>query len=257
MKTFLIIPAYNEEKRIGAVVEESKKFIDDIVVVDDGSTDKTYFAAKSEGVRTPRQKAGLPCQRSETPYRKPQVAIHPYLDDAGLSGTGVTVLRHEINLGKGAALTTGCEYAFLNGAEAIIMMDSDGQHRPEDLPKFLKALNEGHKLIIGSRYLGMGMPLVRIIGNKFASFIICRFFGIYATDLICGFRAFTKDAYKKIKWESTGYGVETEMIARAGLSKIPLLEVPVQTVYIDKYKGVSFFDAYKILFWVLKWRLFK
>lgn len=218
MKTFLIIPAYNEEKRIGAVVGESKKFIDDIVVVDDGSTDKTHIAAKNNGV---------------------------------------TVLRHEINLGKGAALTTGCEYAFSRGAEAIVMMDSDGQHRPEDLPKFLKALGEGHKFIIGSRYLGMGMPLVRIIGNKFASFIICRFFGIYATDLICGFRAFTKDAYKKIKWESTGYGVETEMIARAGLSKIPLLEVPVQTVYIDKYKGVSFFDAYKILFWVLKWRLFK
>jgi hypothetical protein len=99
------------------------------------------------------------------------------------------------------------------------------------------------------------MPLVRFLGNKFASVLISLLFGIYVSDLICGFRAFTKNAYKKIKWESRGYGIETEMIIKTGKAGLRHCEVPVETVYYDRFKGVTILDAFSILFDVFKWRL--
>lgn len=215
----VVIPAYNEAERIGKVLQEAQKYASLIIVVDDGSTDQTAKVAQKFKVK---------------------------------------VLRHQINLGKGAALKTGCEAAFGMGAKIVVAMDSDGQHKPEDIPRFIKTLKEKKvDLVLGSRNPSVGMTLIRILGNKIDSFLIARFFGIYVTDPICGFRAFTKKAYQKLAWESPGYAVETEMVAKAGLEKLSFVEIPIETLYTDKYKGVSILDAYKVLFDVFKWRFLK
>lgn len=219
MKIFIVIPAYNEAKRVGTVIEELKDTKLPIIVVDDGSRDDTYKEA---------------------------------------SGRNVICIRHKFNLGKGAALKTGCEAAFSLGAEAIIMMDSDGQHKASDLPKFIQALeSQKYNIIFGSRSAGLGVPLVRFLGNKLSSVLVSLMFRIYLPDLICGYRAFTKSAYNKIKWQSRDYGVETEMVIRTGKSRLSHCEIPVETVYYDKFKGVTIPDAIGILFNVFKWRFTK
>ena len=93
------------------------------------------------------------------------------------------------------------------------------------------------------------------MGNKLASVLVGFMFGIYVSDLICGFRGLTKNAYKKIKWESTGYGVETEMVIRTKKNGLSHCEVPVETVYYDNYKGVSIIDALGVLVNLFRWRL--
>lgn len=219
MKIYVVIPAYNEARKIGVILDELKKTKFPIIVVDDGSKDQTYQEA---------------CSRK------------------------VIVLKHKVNLGKGAALKTGCEVAFAFGANAIIMMDSDGQHKVSDLPKFVNALEtKKYSIIFGSRNSSYGVPLVRFLGNKLSSVLVSFLFGIYLSDLICGFRAFTEDAYNKIKWQSRGYGVETEMVIRTGKHKLCYCEVPVETIYYDKFKGVTILDAISILMNVFKWRLTK
>lgn len=216
MKIYIVVPAYNEGKRIGKVLKELKAQRLPVIVVDDGSKDNTYKEAlKSK-----------------------------YL-----------VLKHRINLGKGAAMKTGAMAAFKLGADAVIFMDSDGQHKVEDLPNFTKALNTKTDIVFGSRNLGLKMPFVRFAGNKVASVFVNILFGIYVSDLVCGFRAITKKAFSKIMWESTGYGVETEMVIRTAKSGLIHCEVPVKTVYYDQYKGVSIMDAFDILFSVLRWRI--
>jgi glycosyltransferase involved in cell wall biosynthesis len=219
MKIFIVVPAFNEAKRIGEVLSALEKTKLPIVVIDDGSQDKTFQIAKK--------------------YK-------------------VTALRHYVNLGKGAAMKTGAEAAFLMGAEAVIFMDSDGQHKVEDLPKFSKALKTGnYDIVFGSRNLGMGMPIERYMGNKLASVLVNLLFGIYVSDLISGYRAITEKAFKKLDWESTGYGVETEMVVKCGKLGLTHCEVPVATVYYDKFKGVSILDAIGIFFDVFRWRMKK
>lgn len=216
-KIAIIVPAYNESKRIGSLLEQLEIVGYPVVVVDDGSKDKTFEVVKQ---------------------------------------FDVVVLRHSMNLGKGAALKTGCLKAFELGAEAIIMMDSDGQHRVEDLPEFINELaTKKYEVIFGSRNLRMGMPLVRFVGNKLASALISILFGIYISDLVCGYRAVTKKAFEKMNCQSSGYAIETEMVIKTAKCKLKYCEVPVGTVYYDKFKGVTILDAVNILFSVLKWRI--
>ena len=215
----VVIPAHNEEKRIGRVLEATENYASLIILVDDGSDDKTAQVAQKFKVK---------------------------------------VLRHTINLGKGAALKTGCQAAFKMGVGIVVTLDADGQHQPEDIPRFLKTIQEKKvDLVLGSRNLGFGMPLIRVLGNKLDSFLIARFFKIYVTDPLCGFRAFTRKAYSKMNWESSGYEVETEMVIRAGIKNLSYVEIPIEILYIDRYKGVSILDAYKILFSLFKLILIK
>lgn len=223
MKIAIIIPAYNEAKRISGVLDGLKKIGLEVFVIDDGSRDKTAEVVQK--------------------YK-------------------VNFLRHKINLGKGAALRTACEAAFSKGADGVIMLDSDGQHKLEDLPKFIEALQSGrYDVVFGSRNLNFGVPLVRFTGNKMASVLVSLLFGIYVSDLICGYRAFTKEAYKKMNWQSVGYGVETEMVALVGKRKLRYCEVPVETVYYkklrgeEKFKGVSILEAFGILLDVFRWKV--
>ena len=222
MKIFIVIPIYNEEKHIANVLKGLANYHLPIVAVDDGSSDRS-------GVKIGESKV-----------------------------KGVELLTHTINLGKGAAMKTGAEYAFSSGADAVIFMDSDGQHLAKDIPGFIDLLKGGkYDVIFGSRNLNLGVPLARYFGNKIASLLIRSLFGIYVSDLICGFRGLTKRGYEQIKWNSDGYAVETEMVIRAAKTKARYCEVPVETVYHDNVKGVTLLDAFGIFFNVLKWRIEK
>ena len=208
MKIYIVIPVYNEESKVIGVLKEISKTKYPIVVIDDGSTDGSQKKIREAKLKN------------------------------------VTLLGHKINLGKGAVLKTGSDYAFNKGADAVIYMDSDGQHKVSDLNKFVEKLETGKfDIVFGSRNLNFGVPLDRYMGNKLASVLVGFMFGIYVSDLICGFRGLTQKGYKKIKWDSTGYGVETEMVIRTKKRGLSHCEVSVETVYYDNYKGVSIIDA--------------
>ena len=225
MKIFIVIPLFNEEKHIVKVLNDLSPYKLPVVVVDDGSADGSKLKVVT-------------------------------LRDKNLKLKNVTLLEHKINLGKGAAMKTGAGYAFGHGADAIVFMDSDGQHNSGDLPKFVHKLEEKkHGVIFGSRNLNLGAPLVRYLGNKIASVLVGSFFGIYVSDILCGFRAITKSAYEKMEWESSGYGVETEMVIRTGKAKVKFCEVPIETIYINDVKGVTLLDAFGIFGDVIKWKL--
>jgi glycosyltransferase involved in cell wall biosynthesis len=220
MKIFVVIPLFNEEKHVVKLLKDLLPYKLTIVVVDDGSSDDSRFKILNSKFRN------------------------------------VILLEHKINLGKGAAMKTGADYAFSHGAGAVIFMDSDGQHNPEDLVKFIRKLEEKkYGAIFGSRNLNLGAPLVRYLGNKFASVLVSSLFGVYVSDILSGFRAVTKNAYEKIRWESSGYGIETEMVIRTGKAKVKFCEVPVETIYLSDVKGVTLLDAFGILASVVKWRL--
>lgn len=215
MKTFVVIPFYNEKKHISQVAKDVSSRHIPAILVDDGSSDNPK-------IKTDKN---------------------------------VTLITHKINLGKGAAMKTGAEYAFKNGADAVIFMDGDNQHNAKDLPKFIDALETGkYEIVLGTRNFSYGVPLVRFLGNKFAALVLVLFFRIYVSDVLCGYKALTKKAYKNICWESTGYGVETEMIARMGKTKLPFCEVPIDSIYHDKTKGVTLLDAFGIMGEIVKWK---
>lgn len=215
MKIIIIVPAYNESRYIGKFLDELLLVTKQIVVVDDGSTDKTLAIAKSKGV---------------------------------------ICLTHLVNLGKGAALKTGCDYAFKKlGAEGVIIMDGDDQHAVEDIKYFEKELNQGAAVVHGVRKMDAKMPLMRILGNKSISILINLLFGRYIADIPSGFKGFTKTAYSQIKWYSPGYEVETEIAVRIAKNKLKYVEVPISTLYHDKDYGFNLLDAWRILIKIPFW----
>lgn len=222
MKIALVLPVHNEEEMLVGVLKSLLEYKLPIILVNDGSTDKTLLIAKKESAKNSK----------------------------------ISVISHKINLGKGAALKTGCIAAFEQNFDAVIFMDSDGQHNPADLNKFIAKLKTGkYDVILGSRNLHHGVPLIRFLGNKVASVLISVLFGIYVSDILCGFRAITKKGFKKINFESSGYGIETEMVVKISKYNLKSCEVPIETIYHDKHKGVTFLDAFNILFDVLRWRV--
>jgi UDP-N-acetylglucosamine---dolichyl-phosphate N-acetylglucosaminyltransferase len=206
-KIYVIIPAKNEEKHVQEVILKTKKYAKNIVLIDDGSCDKTSLIAKK---------------------------------------SGAIVLRHAINLGKGAALKTGCEYALMQKAEIIIFMDSDGQHDPHDIPRFLSELKK-YDIVFGSRRLNKNMPFILRFGNWFINKVSEILFGIYVSDTQSGYRAFKANVYEKIKWKSKGYSVESEIIAKTGKYNLKFKEIIIDTIYNDNYKGTSVLDGINIV----------
>jgi len=214
---WVVVPAYNEEKNISKIVKEIKNYSKNIIIVDDGSKDSTSkIASKSNAI----------------------------------------VLIHIVNMGKGAALKTGCDFAIKNGAESIIVIDADAQHNPKDIPKFIKNLKDVD-IIFGYRKLNKAMPLVLQFGNWSINKVIKFLYNIKLKDSQCGYRAFTAKTYKKIRWQATDYSMESEMIANTGKYKLKYKEVPIETIYGDKYKGTTIIDGIKIVYNLFWWRLSK
>ena len=216
--SYIIIPAYNEAKYIGRFLDKLLPVTSRVVVVNDGSTDQT------KRIVTDR---------------------------------GVTCLTHLANLGKGATLKTGCDYAFRQmGADAVIIMDGDDQHMVEDLKGFTRELKKGSDVVLGVRQLDAKMPLMRVLGNKSISILINLLFHHYLADIPSGFKAFTKSAYNKIRWDSAGYEVETEIAVKIAKLNLDYMEIPISTIYHGKDYGFNLIDAAKILlklpYWIWK-----
>jgi len=219
-KIFFVIPAYNEEKSISRVVRELKaagyKYI---VVIDDGSKDRTYEEAKKQGV---------------------------------------VALQHMINRGQGAALKTGIDYALKNGAEFIVTFDSDGQHRIEDLPAMLSPVVKGEvDVTLGSRFLHqkkINMPLGRRILLKGSVWVQWFFYGVKLSDAHNGYRVLSRKAAEMIHIDSDRMEHASEIVEEIMKKNIKYKEVPViirYTGYSMKKGEGSFKGALKIFFKML------
>ncbi len=219
MKTndiWIVLPAYNESIYIASVLKELNKTGYQYVVVDDGSSDDTYKIAKRY------------CKH---------------------------VLKHRINLGKGAALRTGCEYAIKKQqAQAVIFMDSDAQHSAAELELFQSALNEGHAMVLGIRSFDSTMPLIRIIANRINSVLVLLLFGAYIPDIPSGYKAMTSELYKKLHLIASGYNIELEIAIKLAKKRLPYTTVPITTIYHDLDRGFQPLDGLQMMIDLLKWR---
>jgi glycosyltransferase involved in cell wall biosynthesis len=206
----LVLPAYCEGRVIKDVIKSIKKEgYNNIIVVDDGSTDNTY--------------------------------------DESISAGAITI-RHTINRGKGAATQTGLDAAKLLGADITVTLDSDGQHNPKDIVKLVTPIMEQKAdVVLGSRMLGeKGMPKSRILMNKIGNWVTYFFFGILVTDSQSGFRAYSKKALDSVYTFMDRYEFESEMLGQIKAAKLKIKEVPIKVIYTDyslnKYKhheGIS------------------
>ncbi len=215
---YVIIPAHNEQAHIGAVIEKTKKFAEarKIIIVDDGSQDGTAAEAKKHGV---------------------------------------AVLRQVINLGKGSALRTGALYARRKGADALVFIDSDGQHDPADIPRIVATL-EGNDIVFTYRTMrSSSMPLVKKFGNTLIDAMMRLLFRINVTDTQCGYKAMTMKAYEKLMLISNDYSMESEIVAKAGKNRLKFTQVPIATIYQDRYKGTTVFDGANIVLKMLWWKI--
>jgi glycosyltransferase involved in cell wall biosynthesis len=219
MKKALILPAYNEEKHIRGVVLRAKKYVDLVFVIDNCSADRTYEEAKA---------------------------------------AGAIVIRHCINLGKSGSMKTGTEAALKMGVQIIAFMDSDGQHKPEDLPRFFEAVEKDNfDIVIGCRKRDGNMPMIRKLGTALLMFTTKLLFRINVEDIQSGFRVFKSDIYEKIKWTSTGsshYFADAEITVRMGNHGLKYKELPIETIYLDKDKGMHALQGLDLLMKIISWR---
>jgi dolichol-phosphate mannosyltransferase len=192
-----LIPAYNEEKSIGRVIEDTKRYVQNVVVVDDGSSDGTVKAAIS---------------------------------------AGATVLRHETNRGYGSALATGFAYFRNNGAGVMVVLDGDGQHDPSDIPRLVKPVIDGQAdVVIGSRFMDgepkPDMPRYRRFGIGIVNKAWNMASGDDVTDTQCGFRAYSRDAVEKMDIREANMSASLEILDQAAEKNLRIVEVPVSVDY--------------------------
>jgi len=191
-----ILPAYNEEISIGSIVLHARQHADQVVVVDDGSSDRTSEVAKL---------------------------------------AGAYVIRHPKNMGKGMALKTGFEYVSLNGAKVVVTMDSDGQHDPEEIPKLVGPILKGEAdLVNGSRYIngnGKNTPFYRRIGQNILDSATNLNTGLHITDTQSGFRAFDRHTLSVFRFRSNGLAIESEMLSDAANAGLKIKEVEIGVRY--------------------------
>ena len=171
--TLAIIPCFNEEITIGSIVLKTKPHVDEVLVVDDGSSDDTVVIAKQ---------------------------------------TGATIISHKKNLGKSAAIKTGFKYSITHNYDYIVTLDGDGQHNPAEIPTVLdNVINNGTDISIGFRYgTNTEMPTWRKIGKRLLDYATSIGNGGTVTDSQCGFRAFNKKSVKALNKKMNGKAFSVE-----------------------------------------------
>ena len=221
-RVLVVIPAYNAERSVGDVVRACRATIDDVVVVDDGSIDRTAAEALAAGAH---------------------------------------VISHAMNRGKGAALKTGFGYAMQHGYDAVLTLDADGQHLPGEIPKFLTARAETQAdLIIGGRaHLFDQMLPRRRMANRFSAWSIARCSKTNVTDSQSGFRLYSSELLLKVRLRSDGFDLESEVIVRAGRKGFRVITIPIDLGFVDglstsHYKPLK--DTLRIAWTVTRARLF-
>jgi len=200
-KTCALICAYNEETAIRKVISETKKYVDEIVVVNDGSTDRTGEEALDGGAR---------------------------------------IMPHAYNKGKGAAMMTGFRYFLGSPYDNIVALDGDGQHLPRDIPLFAEKLDEGYDAAIGHRdFKGDKVPMSRRLGNKLDSKILSYLLKTNLPDPQNGFRMFTKQTIEKFFDDSgkSGFPFEIEMLINMAVEGANIGWVPIATIYDTEIKS--------------------
>jgi glycosyltransferase involved in cell wall biosynthesis len=213
---WIIVPAYNEGPVVGAVVRELLAAYPNVVVVDDGSNDDTF---------------------------------------AQVQETEATVIRHVVNLGQGAALRTGIDYALSQGAQLLVTFDADGQHRVSDVKALIAALMEANAdIALGSRFLGSregrAIPAGRRVLLQAAILFTRVVSGIRLTDAHNGLRAMRGDAARKLSITQARMAHASEILHGIVKHRLRYVEVPVTISYTarSRMKGQVSLDALNVVF---------
>lgn len=198
-KTLVAIPVYNEQDHLAEVLRRTLEHDVDVLVVDDGSTDRT----------------------GEVLERFPQIRV----------------IRKVRNAGYGAALRTAFDFAIRNRYDIVITMDSDGQHEPSLIPAFVEACQDAD-IVSGSRYLEVfdvdtPAPIERRRINSLITDQLNARFGWNLTDSFCGFKAYRTEALARLRITEDGYAMPLELWIQAACWKLRIREVPVPRVYLD------------------------
>lgn len=196
-----VIPAYLEEKHIADVVRRTLKQLDNVLVIDDGSADATSVAARNAGA---------------------EVIIHPQ------------------NLGKGESIKTGLRRWLERNFSYVVVLDSDGQHLPEEIARFLGVASSTRaELLIGTRMEDVReMPLVRRLVNRYMSNKISRLCGQPIPDTQCGFRMVHSSLIPDLLGGAERFDYETEMLILASRKGCRIESVPITTVYSDEVSSI-------------------
>ena len=211
---YIVIPAYNEATRLPGVLKRvSHLGYEHIVVVDDGSDDKTTEVARDHHV---------------------------------------IVVRHPINLGVGAATQTGINYALNQGAKYIVTLDGDHQHLPDDIEHLLAAIKKHDAdLVIGSRFLKKDneIPISRVFYNKIANVITYIIAGVSVTDSQSGMKVFSRRYAQANELNCNGFEFCVEMIRNAARTDHVVMEIPISVKYTHDtmQKGQSLFNGIKMI----------
>lgn len=200
LKILALIPAYNEEIAIHAVVRETMKYLP-ALVADDGSTDATVELSRE---------------------------------------VGSMIVQNEKNLGKGAALRNGFRYALENGYQAVLILDADGQHNPHEIPLFLESYQQNKSnLIIGKRDFTQ-MPFTRRLANSLGGVLVNRLTRETIPDNQSGYRLIdAKVMNLLLDSQEMGFEFEVEMIFACLYAGLSIDWVPIKTIYADEESHIS------------------
>lgn len=212
---FIVIPAYNEAKTIGVIVEALDRKGFRVVVVDDGSRDKTIIEANRFGAE---------------------------------------IIAHAKNAGKGCCIREGLEYALENGCEAVITMDGDGQHSLHDIDRFIgEYKRSGADLILGNRlHDPKKMPFLRRCTNKTMSFIMSLLITEKVDDSQCGYRFISRKGIKIMKLNTAKYEIESEMIMEAKRRGLKMSSVNIDSIYEGETSQINpFLDTVRFVKFII------
>jgi polyprenyl-phospho-N-acetylgalactosaminyl synthase len=205
MKICTVIPAYNEENRISSVIRGAQSHTDQVIVVDDGSTDQTGIVAQTEGA---------------------------------------IVVRHSENCGAGAATMTGITVARRLHADAIVTLDADEQHDPTDIPVLIQPVKEGTADIVFANRFGRKnrIPGIRRAANSIGNVLTFFATGKWIQDSQCGFKVFGLKATNEVDLRMDGFEFCTEIVRETARNKWRIKEIPVKVMYSEYTlaKGQSF-----------------
>jgi len=193
VKVLAGIAAYNEARYVAGIVLQARQYVDEVIVVDDGSTDNTARVAEL---------------------------------------AGATVIRHPQNKGKGAAIQSILAEARRRNPDVLVLLDADAQHDSDEIPVLIKPISQGFDLVIGSREAQEEKtPLYRRIGKKviFRSSRFASKTNIYDSE--SGFRALSPKAMNELDLQTNGFAVESEMITLAADKNLKITEVPISNIY--------------------------
>jgi len=193
LKILVAMPAYNEEKYIGSLVAEAQQYGDEVLIIDDGSTDGTSKTARL---------------------------------------AGATVIQHKENKGYGAAVQSILAEAKRISPDILVLLDADSQHNPNEIPRLIKPISQGFDLVIGSRkLLRDSIPLYRRIGQGVISYFCYILSGEKLSDSESGFRVFSRKAVGILELREDGMSVSAETIAKAAEKGLKITEIPISITY--------------------------